>query len=55
VWDGHQLYAALGGSGHTIAVVTDLDLVIVHRVDYGRWRGNWTGLYGLLLQIMAAR
>ncbi len=55
VWDGHELYAALGGSGHTIAVVTDLDLVIVHRVDYSRWRGDWIGLYGLLRQIMAAR
>jgi hypothetical protein len=29
--------------------------VIVHRVDYSRWRGDWIGLYGLLRQIMAAR
>ncbi|UCF42050.1 MAG: serine hydrolase [Gemmatimonadota bacterium] len=54
-WDGHELYAALGGSGHMIAVVTDLDLVIVHRVDYDTWRGDWFGVYSVIKQILAAR
>ncbi len=54
-WDGHHLYAALGGSGHMIAVVTDLDLVIVHRVDYDTWRGDWAGVFSVVKQIMAAR
>jgi len=52
---GHTLYAALGGSGHAIYVVTDMEVVVVHRVDYETWRSDWGGVTQLLLKILAAK
>ena len=52
---GHTLYAALGGSGHAIFVVTDMEVVVVHRVDYETWRSDWGGVYQLVLRILAAK
>ena len=54
-WAGHTLYAARGGSGHTIFVVPDMEVVVVHRVDYETWGSDWLGVYDLVMRILAAR
>ncbi len=54
-WGGHSLYAALGGSGHAIFVVPDMEVVVVHRVDYQTWRSDWSQVYQLLVRILAAK
>ncbi len=54
-WGGHALYAALGGSGHAIFVVPDMQVVVVHRVDYQTWQSDWSRVYQLLLRILAAK
>jgi len=54
-WGGHTLYAALGGSGQAIFVVTDLEVVITHKVDNDTWQGGWTDLYTLVRQILFAK
>jgi hypothetical protein len=54
-WAGHTLYAAQGGSGHAIFVIPDMEVVVVHRVDYSTWRSSWSGVYSLLMRILAAK
>jgi hypothetical protein len=45
----------VGGSGHAIFVVPDMQVVVVHRVDYDTWGSDWVGVYDLVLRILAAR
>ena len=54
-WGGHDVIAALGGSGQAIFVVRDMDIVITHKVDYDSWRGDWTSVYNLVKQILSAK
>ncbi|MFC1661316.1 serine hydrolase domain-containing protein [Gemmatimonadota bacterium] len=54
-WGGHQLYAALGGSGQAIFVVPDMEVVITHKVDYNYWFGGWSGVYDLVRRILGAK
>jgi len=54
-WDGHDVIAALGGSGQAIFVVRDLEVVITHKVDYDTWRGDWSGVYALVKRILEAK
>ncbi|KPK75136.1 MAG: hypothetical protein AMS25_18575 [Gemmatimonas sp. SM23_52] len=54
-WAGHTLYAVLGGSGHAIFVVPEMEVVVVHREDYDTWGSNWAGVYNLLLTVLAGK
>ncbi len=52
---GHTVWQAAGGSGHAIWVVRDMQLVVVHRVDYSTWRSDWDGAHELLRKILYAK
>ncbi|MFC1791522.1 serine hydrolase domain-containing protein, partial [Gemmatimonadota bacterium] len=54
-WSGHQVYAALGGSGQAVFVVQDLEVVITHKVDYGTWSGDWSGVHRIVREILSAK
>jgi len=54
-FDGHVVWQAAGGSGHAIWIVRDMQLVVVHRVDYDTWRSNWDGAHELLRRILHAK
>jgi CubicO group peptidase (beta-lactamase class C family) len=54
-WGGHQVYAALGGSGQAIFVVPDMEVVITHKVDYDSWGSSWGGVYDLVRRILVAK
>jgi hypothetical protein len=54
-WNGHTLYAALGGSGQAIFVVPDLEVVITHKVDYDSWQGGWANVYDLVRMVFYAK
>ncbi len=54
-WGGQNIYAALGGSGQAIFVLPDLEIVIIHKVDYDTWRGDWAAVYDLVKQILFAK
>jgi len=54
-FNGHTVWQAAGGSGHTIWVVTDMQLVVVHRVDYSIWQSDWDGVHELLRKILHAK
>jgi CubicO group peptidase (beta-lactamase class C family) len=54
-WAGHDVIAALGGSGQAIFVVRDMDIVITHKVDYDTWRGDWAAVYDLVKRILVAK
>jgi hypothetical protein len=40
-WEGHQVLAALGGSGQAIYVVPSMEVVITHKVEHGAWTHGW--------------
>lgn len=54
-WDGHDVIAALGGSGQAIFIVRDMDIVITHKVDYNTWRGSWNDVYDLVKRVLRAK
>ncbi len=54
-FNGHTVWQAAGGSGHTIWVVTDMELVVVHRVDYSIWNSDWSGVHELLRRVLHAK
>lgn len=54
-WNGHQVYAALGGSGQAIFVVKDMDVVVTHKVDNNRWSNGWSDVYSLVRQVLEAK
>ena len=54
-FDGHRMFAALGGSGHAIFIFPDDDLVVVHRVDADTYQHGWDEVYLLLRRILEAR
>jgi len=54
-WEGHRLFAALGGSGQAIFVIPDLEVVITHRVDYETWQGDWDTVYELVKTVIKAK
>ncbi len=54
-FNGHTVWQAAGGSGHTIWVIADMQLVVVHRVDYSTWQSDWNGVHELLRRILHAR
>lgn len=54
-FNGHTVWEAAGGSGHTIWVVADMELVVVHRVDYSTWSSDWNGVEELLRLILHAK
>ncbi len=51
----HTVWQAAGGSGHAIWVVTDMAVVVVHRVDYSTWNSDWNGAHELLRRILYAK
>lgn len=55
VFGNHTVWQAAGGSGHAIYVVDDMDVVVVHRVDYNKWRSSWDGVHELLRRILRAK
>lgn len=54
-WNGHALFAALGGSGQAIFVIPDLEVVVTHKVDYDTWTGDWNRVYDLVKQVIYAK
>jgi len=54
-FQGHRMFAALGGSGHAIFVFPDIDLVVVHRVDPSTYRFGWNEVLELLDRVLSAR
>jgi CubicO group peptidase (beta-lactamase class C family) len=54
-WGGHDVIAALGGSGQAIFVIRDMGIVVTHKVDYDTWRGDWSTVYDLVKQILYAK
>jgi len=54
-FQGHNMFAALGGSGHAIFVFPDIDLVVVHRVDAPTYEYGWDEVLTLLDLILTAR
>jgi CubicO group peptidase (beta-lactamase class C family) len=54
-WGGHALVAAMGGSGHMIAVVPEREIVIVHRVDPATYAHGWTEVEAIIRQVLAAK
>jgi CubicO group peptidase (beta-lactamase class C family) len=55
VFGNHVVWQAAGGDGHAIWVVWDMNLVVVHRVNYATWRSNWGGAHDLLRKILYAK
>jgi CubicO group peptidase (beta-lactamase class C family) len=51
----HTVWQAAGGGGHAIWVVPDMELVVVHRVDYATWRSSWDGAYEVLRRVLYAK
>ncbi len=52
---GHTVWQAAGGSGHAVWVVKDMQVVVVHRVDYRTWKSDWDGAHELLRRILYAK
>lgn len=54
-WEGHQVFAALGGTGQATYVVPGMEVVITHKVDHGAWAHGWTQVNQLVRMILAAK
>jgi CubicO group peptidase (beta-lactamase class C family) len=54
-FQGHRVFAALGGSGHAVFVFPDIDLVVVHRVNPTTYQYGWAEVLDLLDLVLMAR
>ena len=54
-WNGHQVYAALGGGGQAVFVVKDMEVVVTHKVDNNHWSYGWSEVNSLVRSILEAK